>query len=65
MKDSGLGTNNLLKKSEKHPNPSFRRKLGEAEFSRTYLTYVRAAEQVQWVWLHPGQQQHINESIVF
>ena len=51
----------LLKKSEKHSNPSFRRKPGEAEFSRTYLTYVRAAERVQRVWLHPGQQQHINE----
>jgi hypothetical protein len=30
-------------------------------FSRTYLTYVRAAERVQRVWLHPGQQLHITD----
>jgi hypothetical protein len=30
-------------------------------FSRTNLTYVRAAERVQRVWLHPGQQQHITD----
>jgi hypothetical protein len=53
----------MLKKSEKHPNPSFRHKPGEAGFSRTCLTYVRAAERVQRVWLHPGQQQHINDFI--
>jgi hypothetical protein len=40
--------------------PSFPRKRGEAGFSRTYLTYVRAAERVQRVWLHPGQQQAVN-----
>jgi hypothetical protein len=45
----------------KHPDTSFRRKPGEAKFSRTYLTYVRAAERVQRVWLHPGQQQHITD----
>jgi hypothetical protein len=53
----------MLKKSEKHPNPSFRHKPGEAGFSRTCLTYVRAAERVQRVWLHPGQQQHITDFI--
>ena len=54
-----------MKNSLNHPNPSFRRKPGEAEFSRTCLTQVRAAERVQRVWLHPGQQQHINDFIVF
>ena len=32
QKTPGLSSR-LLKKSEKHPNPSFRRKPGEAEFS--------------------------------
>jgi hypothetical protein len=35
-------------------------KRGEAEFSRTHLTCVRAAERVQRVLLHPGQQQALN-----
>jgi hypothetical protein len=30
-------------------------------FSRTYLTYVRAAKRVQRVWLHPGQQLRITD----
>jgi hypothetical protein len=37
-------------------------KRGEAGFSRTHLTCVRAAERVQRVSLHPGQQQALNGS---
>ena len=41
---------------------SFPRKRGEAEFSRTHLTCVRAAERVQRILLHPGQQQVLSGS---
>jgi NADH:ubiquinone oxidoreductase subunit C len=37
-------------------------KRGEAGFSRTHLTCVRAAERVQRSVLHPGQQQALNGS---
>ena len=43
-----------------HEPPVIPAKRGEAEFSRTHLTCVRAAERVQRVLLHPGQQQALN-----
>jgi hypothetical protein len=61
MKIPGRCLKDLSKKPGKFSKPSFRRKPGEAGFSRTYLTYVRAAERVQRVWLHPGQRQHITD----